>query len=192
MNAVLIKSNQSLINIGKRFGFDVSEIEEWQTQSKPRFNEKLWNSHLQTYTCYDMRAKKHITYKEIGGLVPLYAQIPSPEQAQKLNDYLWSLHERDFYICPSFDVDSPLFDSKRYWRGPIWPQMNWMLFHGLVAYGFQKTAQVIQSDLIELVVKSGFYEYFESQKSVVDKVGYGGSNFSWTAACVLDLFKQKS
>lgn len=191
MNAVLIKSNQSLINIGKRFGFDVGELEEWQQQSKTRFLEKLWNDDLQTFTSFDSRGGHQIEHKEIGGLSALYAEIPTEGQAKLLNDYLVSLHERGFYICPSFDVDSPLFDSKRYWRGPIWPQMNWMIFHGLKKYGFDKTAGVVKSDLIELVSQHGYYEYFESQKSLAQKMtsGYGGGDFSWTAACTLDFLK---
>ncbi len=191
MNAVLIKSNQSLINIGKRFGLDTGELEEWQQQSVRIFNEKLWNPSLNTYTAYDARAGHPITYKEIGGMVSLYGEIPNEQQANQLNDYLWSLHERDYFICPSFDVDSPLFDSKRYWRGPIWSQMNWMIYHGLKNYGFERTAEVVKADIIELVSKHGFYEYFESQKSLAANInsGYGGGNFSWTAACVLDLLK---
>ncbi len=191
MNAALIKSNQSLINIGKRFGLDVGELEEWQQQSLPKFQEKLWHEDLQTFAPYDLRGGHHIAFKEIGGLAALYAEIPNPRQAKSLNNYLWSLHERGFYICPSFDVDSPLFDSKRYWRGPIWPQMNWMIFHGLKKYGFDKTAAIAKSDLIELVSQHGFYEYFESQKSLAKNMtsGYGGGDFSWTAACTLDLLK---
>ena len=191
MNAALIKSNQSLINIGKRFGLDVGELEEWQQQSVPRFQEKLWNTDLQTFTPFDIRGGHHIAFKEIGGLSALYAEIPTQEQAKQLNDYLSSLHERGFYICPSFDVDSPLFDSKRYWRGPIWPQMNWMIYHGLNKYGFDKTAEIVKSDLIELVSMHGYYEYFESQKSLAKNMtsGYGGGDFSWTAACTLDLIK---
>ena len=192
MNAVVIKSNQSLINIGKRFGLDVGELEEWQQQSIPKFKEKLWNNELQTFTAFDLRGKHQIHHKEIGGLVALYANIPTMEQAGKLNNYLLSLNERGYYICPSFDVDSPLFDSKRYWRGPIWPQMNWMIYHGLQSYNYEKTAEIVKSDLIALVSKQGFYEYFESQKLIADKLtsGYGGNDFSWTAACVLDLFNE--
>ncbi len=191
MNAVLIKSNQSLINIGKRFGLDVGELEEWQQQSRSCFKEKLWNHELQTFAPFDVRGGGHIAFKEIGGLASLYADIPSPVQAQRLNDYLWSLHGRGFYICPSFDVDSPLFDSKRYWRGPVWSQMNWMIYHGLKKYGFVETAKIVRSDLIELVRKLCFYEYYEPQKSKVATLtaGYGGSDFSWTAACTLDLLK---
>jgi len=191
MNAVLIRSNQSLIRIGERFGLDVGELKEWQAQAKPKFAEKLWNEHLESYVVYDLRGNKQILHKEIGGLSALYAEIPEQAKAQKLNDYLWTLHEKGFYICPSFDVDSPLFDSKRYWRGPIWPQMNWMIYHGLKKYGFDKTANIVKSDLVELVSKLGYYEYFESQKSLAAQLttGYGGGDFSWTAACTLDLLK---
>ena len=193
MNAMLIKSNQSLINIGKRFGFDTKEVEEWQQQAKPRFKEKLWNEDLETFVVFDLRANQQVLHKEIGGLSALFAEIPTSTQAEKLKNYLQSLHDRNYYICPSFDVDSPLFDSKRYWRGPIWPQMNWMIHHGLKSYGHEKVAEIVKSDLIELVSKLGFYEYFESQKKVAASLttGYGGGEFSWTAACVLDLVKEK-
>ena len=189
MNALLIKSNQSLIRIGKQLQLDTGQLEEWQQQSLRSYNSKLWNKNLNFYTGYDLVSETQLGYKEIGGLTPLFAEIPSPEKAKILNDYLQSLHERNYYLCPSFDVDSPLFDSKRYWRGPIWPQMNWLIYHGLNKYGFQETAKIVKSDLIELVEKLGFYEYFESQKSIVPSLssGYGGSSFSWTASTIIDF-----
>lgn len=192
MNAVLIRSNQSLIRIGERFGFDCSEIKEWQATAKPQFSNKLWNDSLNAYLVYDLRSNSQIMHNEIGGLSALFAEIPDQERAQQMNNYLSSLHEKGYYICPSFDVDSPLFDSKRYWRGPVWPQMNWMIYYGLRKYGFDDTANIVKSDLIELVSKLGYYEYFESQKSLAAKLktGYGGSDFSWTAACTLDLLNE--
>jgi hypothetical protein len=189
INAILIQSNQSLIRIGERLGLDTGELKEWQAQSVKSFRAKLWNEKLSTFTCYDLRKAAQVEYKEIGGLTALSAEVASADQAQKLNDYLNDLHNRGYYLCPSFDVDSPLFDSKRYWRGPIWPQMNWLIHRGLKAYGFHDTAQVVKDDLLELVGNLGFYEYFEAQKSIaahLDK-GYGGGQFSWTSACVLDL-----
>jgi len=189
INAILIKSNQSLITIGKQLGLDTGEVAEWQSQSKKAYKQKLWNKDLGCFTTYDLRGNKQVLHKEIGGIFPIFAEIPTKTQAKKINKYLTDLHKRGFYICPSFDVDSPLFDSKRYWRGPIWPQMNWMIYHGLKNYGFEETAKIVRSDLMDLVQKVGFYEYFESQKSVVEKMnkGYGGDNFSWTASSIIDL-----
>ena len=191
INAILIKSNESLIAIGKALDFDTREIEEWQFQSKKVYQEKLWNDELGCFTTYDLRGEKQILHKEIGGIFPVFAEIPTNAQAKIINNYLLDLHNRSYYICPSFDVDSPLFDSKRYWRGPIWPQMNWMIYHGLKAYGFEGTAAIVKQDLLELVERLGFWEYFESQKSIVNTIknGYGGNHFSWTASSIIDLIK---
>lgn len=189
MNAMLIASNQSLINLGEKFGFDVGQIKEWQQQSILSFEEKLWNEKLQTYTGYDLRQKKSLAFKEIGGLTPLFAGIPSPERAKKLFAILADLIDRDFLIVPSFDVDHELFDSKRYWRGPIWPQMNWLIYHGLKKYGNDPLAQRVKDDLKTLVSKFGFHEYFEAQRHLVETThgGYGGDKFSWTASSIIDL-----
>lgn len=192
INAILIKSNESLINIGQQLKLDTGEVEEWQSQSKKAY-QKLWNEDLGCFMTYDLRADKQILHKEIGGIASIYAGIPSTKQAHKINDYLLDLHQRHYYICPSFDVDSPLFDSKRYWRGPIWPQMNWMIYQGLKNYGFDETANIVRTDFLHLVQKLGFFEYFESQKSVVESIdkGYGGDSFSWTASTVIDLLKSE-
>ena len=194
INATLIKSNQSLINLGKKLGFDIVEIQEWQDQAMKAYRNKLWNDKLETFLVYDLRTNNAVPHIEIGRFSSLYANIPSTEQAGLINSYLKSLHNRGYNLCPSFDVDSPLFDSKRYWRGPIWPQMNWMIYNGLMQYGFDDTANIVKNDLLNLVKKLGFHEYFESQKNLVKNLnkGYAGDNFSWTAACILDLIETES
>ena len=189
MNAILIKSNESLIRVGKRLKLDTAELEEWQAQSMKSFKEKFWNDDLQMYTSYDLRGEKQIAMKEIGGIIPLYAGIPSQEKAAALNYHLQELHASGYYLCPSFDVQSPAFDSCRYWRGPVWPHMNWMIYHGLKQYGFQDTAQIVKADTFEIVDKFGFFEYYEPEKGLAQslKKAYGGANFSWTASSVIDL-----
>ena len=189
INAVLIRSNEALINIGNRFGFDTKKVEEWQQQSIRMFNEKLWNEDLATYTGYDLRQEKAFPYWEIGGLTALFANIPNAHQAKKMKAYLNNLIQNNFLIVPSFDVNHPLYDSKRYWRGPIWPQMNWMIYHGLKQYQFENEATAVKDNFLELVQKFGFHEYFEAQRHLVETTngGYGGDNFSWTASSVIDL-----
>lgn len=192
VNAILIKSNRSLIEIGKRLGLDIGQIVEWQSQSLASFESKFWNEDLSMYVSFDMRDNAQIKLKEIGGLTPLFARIPSQKQASIMRDYLNKLHERDYYLCPSFDVDNLLFDSKRYWRGPIWPHMNWMIYKGLLQYDFNRLAEIVRKDTLELISKYGFYEYFESRKEVAAELshGYGGDLFSWTASTIIDLIKR--
>ncbi|MGB1120647.1 MAG: MGH1-like glycoside hydrolase domain-containing protein, partial [Saprospiraceae bacterium] len=189
INAVLIRSNEALINIGKRFNFDTKELEEWQTQSIKQYNAKLWSDKLNTYTGYDLRQAKQFPQWEIGGLTALFANIPTPERAEKMSNYLADLMANNYFIVPSFDVHHELYDSKRYWRGPIWPQMNWMIYHGLKQYNFQTEADFVRESLLSLVERFGFHEYFEAQRHLVNTThgGYGGDNFSWTASSVIDL-----
>lgn len=189
MNAILIKSNDSLIQIADDLDLDAGQVIEWQQLSRPNFDQKLWNEELGMYVGYDLRNDEQMHHREIGGIVPIFAQIPDQEKANSINEYLKSISNRGYYLCPSYDIDSPHFDSKRYWRGPIWPQMNWMIYKGLRQYSFNDTADVVKSDLITLIHKLGFFEYFEAQKEVVDSLqnGYGGSNFSWTASSYIHL-----
>lgn len=189
MNAILIKSNDSLLEIASDLGLDAGILQEWQQLSRSNFDQKFWNEELGTYVSYDLRNEIQMKHREIGGLVALFAGVPDQSKAGIMNAYLQDLSNRGYYLCPSFDVDSPLFDSKRYWRGPIWPQMNWMVYQGLEFYGYNDTAQTVKSDLNTLIHNLGFYEYFESQKHIVTKLtkGYGGNNFSWTASSYIHL-----
>ena len=71
--------------------------------------------------------------------------------------------------------------------------MNWILYHGLKRYQFEEIAKRIKNDSLELVDKLGFYEYFNPSKktSKESNTGYGGENFSWTAALTIDFLNEK-
>ncbi|OEK05901.1 MGH1-like glycoside hydrolase domain-containing protein [Roseivirga misakiensis] len=190
-NAMLIRSNEALIKLGSKLGLDTKEVEEWNAQSKITFDQKLWVESLLSYAPYDLQNDRHIALKEIGAFTSLYAGIPSDNRASILNDYITSIANRPdgFRVMPSFDPDHNIFDARRYWKGPIWPQMNWLVHQGLARYDFKETANQVKSDFLELVDNLGFHEYFDPRKSVADQLkhGYGGNHFSWTAAVVLDF-----
>lgn len=189
INALLISSNQSLINIGRQLNLDTGKIEEWQQQSKRAYDLKFWSEALGTYTGYDLRQQKQLPYWEIGGTAALFAHIPSADKTARIVDYLKALSTKEYLIVPSFDVSHEFFDSKRYWRGPVWPQMNWLIYHGLRGYGYIDLADTVKQNILELVSRFGFHEYFEAQKSLIESThgGYGGDRFSWTASSVIDL-----
>jgi hypothetical protein len=195
-NAILMRSNLALIRLGEALNFDREElttVEAWRTRSRKSFERKLWHEKLGTYVCYDLQAEAQLPALEIGGLCALLGQSPSPDRAQRIVACLDDLRERGYWLCPSFDVDHPRFDPKRYWRGPVWPQMNWMLAAGLRAYGYHDLAHTVGEDLIRLVSKLGFFEYFDPRQQMLTQAeqGYGGNHFSWTAACVLDLWYEQ-
>jgi len=194
-NAMLIKSNESLLNLYKLIGGNSDKIQQltkWQEKSKASFNTKLFDEELGAYIHYDLRNEKPLRYLSSSSFSPLFAGIPSKERAAKmvtvLMDKFGGAHQ---YLCASFDPTSNRFNPKKYWRGPVWVNLNWMLYYGLKQYGFKEISNRIKKDTIEIIEKNGFYEYFDSRKEMHTdgKAGYGGNDFSWTAALLIDLLK---
>lgn len=58
-----------------------------------------------------------------------------------------------------------------------------MLAQGLRLYGYS-----LKADSLQLPIRFGFYEYFDS----FDGTGYGTEHFSWTAALFIDLVEDFS
>ncbi|WP_109438399.1 MULTISPECIES: MGH1-like glycoside hydrolase domain-containing protein [Aquimarina] len=195
-NAMLIKSNESLINLYEVIGGHSNKIDQlriWQRKSIRSFNEKLFNNELGAYVHYDLRNEKQISFVSSSSFAPLFAGIPDIDKAKVLvNTMLERFGGEDKYLCASFDPANERFNPKKYWRGPVWINLNWMLYYGLKKYGYDELAKRVKNDSVELIDKAGFYEYFDPRKNMYKNMehgGYGGRNFSWSAALLIDLLK---
>ena len=191
-NAILIKSNQSLINLYELLGdySKAEQLKQWQNKSVKAFNNKLFDKELGAYIHYDLRNEKPLRYLSSSSFSPLFANIPSKERADSMVKVMMEKFGGDQqYLCASFDPTSERFNPKKYWRGPVWINLNWMLYKGLKQYGFSEIAERVKQDTIEIIEKNGFYEYFDSRKDMhkEGKAGYGGNDFSWSAALLIDL-----
>ena len=82
------------------------------------------------------------------------------------------------YCIPSFDSEHHKFNPIKYWRGPVWIIINYMIAEGLSNYGLNDISNKIRRDVRNLIKKYGFYEYYNP----LNGRGLGGNNFSWTAA----------
>ncbi|MEJ2585216.1 MAG: trehalase family glycosidase [Robiginitalea sp.] len=199
-NSLLIRSNEGLIRLGKLLGKreEVTRLQHWQERALSNFHKKLYSPGKKAYVYYDLRAQRKLEEVSSSSFVPLFAGIPDAATAREIVDKnfengTFSGAGGDFYLCASFDPTSPAFDPKRYWRGPVWINLNWLIFHGFRRYGFRDLADQIRSDTLELIEECGFYEYFDPRRALKPGVfrGYGGNNFSWSAALYLDLIKQQ-
>ncbi len=187
-NAVLCRANESLAEIAKLIGESPDEPLMWAEKTAASIRQKLWHSEHKIFDCYDLVANTPIEVDTSAGFLPLYGGAASREQAQDLYERLDSasfcaLHQGDCFTIPNYDTQREGFDRANYWRGPVWININWMLAHGLRRYGYTLKADSLQKDLLQLPIRFGFYEYFDS----FDGTGYGSDNFSWTAALFIDL-----
>jgi glycogen debranching enzyme len=76
-----------------------------------------------------------------------------------------------------------VFEPKRYWRGPVWAVVNWMIADGFASNGEAALAAAIHDQTRRLIAEAGFSEYFDPTTGE----GIGGADFSWTAAIYLML-----
>jgi neutral trehalase len=100
-----------------------------------------------------------------------------------LNSPAFCALDEQAYPVPSYDRRAPDYSPNRYWRGPIWLNIDWLIWHGLRRYGFTAYARRVEQAMVELVRQHGFFEYFNPQTGQ----GHGTNQFSWTAALLLDV-----
>jgi len=69
---------------------------------------------------------------------PLLAGLVSPKRAQEMvQKHL--MNPAEFYgpyMIPSISRDNPDFPRQRYWKGAVWPPLNFLVYLGLRKYGF--------------------------------------------------------
>jgi glycogen debranching enzyme len=87
------------------------------------------------------------------------------------------------WAVTSLAPSNPGFQPTRYWRGPVWPILNWVLQRGLERYGYSEHAEHLRQGVIELGRRGGLWEHYNP----LTGRGHGGDQFAWTAALVLDL-----
>jgi glycogen debranching enzyme len=113
-------------------------------------------------------------------LIPVLTQIPASRK-QSIADKLRRVSTR--FGIPSQDPESGEFERYRYWRGPIWLIINYMICDGLMDEDHHELSQKICETSIDLIKKSGFAEYYDP----IEGTACGGQSFSWTAAMVLEF-----
>lgn len=183
-NAILIRANSLLRQIAKTAGYKLPiELEEAIQRSETAL-EQLWDEVSGQYYSRSFVSHKLIEEPSIATLLPLYAGTLSHERVARLVDLL--KRERVFstsWPVPSVPLNSPSFNPYKYWQGPSWVNTNWLIINGLKNYGYEAEAAVLKERTLQMVAKSGMYEYFNPQNAK----GAGAANFSWTAALTIDL-----
>ena len=185
-NSILIRANTHLREIAKSLKEELPpELEQDMKKTEQAF-EELWDMYSAQYYSRDFITHNLLKTPSIATFLPLYAGHIDKDRAEKLVRLLENEHSfGPAYPVPSVPLNSFWFHRKLYWQGPTWVNMNWLIIDGLERYGFKDHAEALRESTLEMVKKSGFYEYFDP----VDASPAGVADFSWTAALTIDLLK---
>ena len=189
-NTLLCRAEQDMAELAELIGADPEPFKARAARTASAIDAKLWDESRRLYVDYDLAARMPVPVPALAGFTPLFAGIPDAARAERMLAYLGSPafglstgEERSGFPASSYDRFAPDYSPRRYWRGPVWIQMNWLLMHGLQAYGYDEHASALRSAIIDLPRVGDFREYFNPETGA----GYGAEVFSWTAALLIDV-----
>lgn len=142
--------------------------------------EGLWSDAHGQYLCHHRAAGALIDSASVGGLLAAFCAIPAARAARIAA--VIDGHGTRFRVA-SHPPQDPRFDPKRYWRGPVWLVVNYMIADGLARAGEGAAAARITASSLDLIRESGFAEYYDPMTGAP----LGGGRFTWTAAMVLEF-----
>jgi hypothetical protein len=77
------------------------------------------------------------------------------------------------YVLPTISRNDPAFEDQQYWRGTIWPPMNYLVYQGIKRYGFDEVAGEMARRSVALFLRS-WREYQLCRENYDSRTGEGG------------------
>lgn len=195
LNAYLYREKLYLAEIAAAIG-KKKEALKWKKEAaslKPRINQAFYDAASGYY--YDKRMGQAGLIEIDGpeGWIPLWAGICNKQQAKAIQHKM--ADEKIFNTkipLPTLSASHPDFDPmKGYWRGPVWLDQFQYGIDGLKQYGYHDLA----ASLLEKLLQHG--EGLLGNSPVCENYhpltgrGLNAKNFSWSAAHLLLLLKNK-
>jgi len=86
---------------------------------------------------------------------PLLAKAATSEQAQRMiNEHFFN--EKEFWgewVLPSIARNDPAYSDDYFWRGRVWPSMNWLVYLGLRRYDLPRARAALAERSAALLLK---------------------------------------
>jgi len=139
--------------------------------------DHLYDADQGRFLYYDAKADEPITADLIGGYLPLWCEIDASVAERLvagLRERFWTNHP-----LPSCAPSDPAYEPRRYWRGPTWLNVDWMLAQVLP----ERLGVELAERAVALARDHGIREYYHPETGE----GLGGEDFTWSAALVMDL-----
>lgn len=191
-NAILHRADLDLRVLAQSIGEPTSELDGWIAQVRDIFSTRFWDDERGLFFDYDLCARSPIQVNTMATFLPLYAGVATQAQARRLveehllNPAEYAAGGRARYWLTSTSQFEPSWEPRRYWRGPVWIIINWLVEDGLRWYGYAEVADSLRASSLDLLQHTGFWEYFDAS----DGSGCGSPDFSWSAALALELASQ--
>ncbi len=185
-NSLFLKANKDLVKLLKKFKLNYDELDFFISKSESEII-KLYNYDSDEFVSKDLNTNKDILIPSITNYFTLTADLKNDKLNKKIINNLKKHNLNEKYIFSTIKSDHQTFEEKRYWRGPVWINCNWLIYEGIKNKDKEYSIK-IKNETISLIENKGFHEYYSCNDGSV----MGANNFSWSAALYLDLVMQKN
>lgn len=204
VNSMLVMEEKSLAAIADMLGYKNESI-EWEKKSMMRsvlINKYLWDDSTKFYynvnkndQSFSYKSKDDLMIKEIIGFLPMWAGISDNEKANELMKSL--LNKDEFYRrfgVPTLSAKDDYYNPIGYWNGPIWVPWQYLIFRGLLDYGYKTEAKQLAGKVMDNVIHQLKTDhYFWEFYSADDYQAGWNKTYIWTgliARFLIDLDSQ--
>ena len=177
LNCMLVSEAKSLSEMAGILGLS-EESEKWKIDEEKRaelINKYMWDDETGFYYNIDkndndfsFNQTEDLKIKEIIGFLPLWAGIAPKDRAEQLLKIMNDPEEfgRAFGV-PTLTAKDDYYNPIGYWNGPIWIQWQYLIFRGLLNYGYEKEAaqladKVMDNVIHQLKIDHCFWEFYSA------------------------------
>jgi hypothetical protein len=184
MTAILARATADLLHLAESLGAEEerSELSRMHRMLLDGLSRR-WRQDLSRFASLDLISRRDIEAPTQACFVPLVALTLDDAQQAAIRAEIERWIDGLVVGVPSTAPFSPAFEPKRYWRGPVWAVINWLIADGLRMNKAEALARRIEGTTVRAIENAGFCEYFDPTTGE----GLGGDTFSWTAAAYLVL-----
>jgi neutral trehalase len=178
--AIAARAAADLAAIAHEVGEDPAPLVRFVEDARAAL-ARMWDDDAGWFLPYDVRGERFLRPITATGLVALWAGVASSAQVDRMVDHMEKWEREMPFGVLTCDPAAPEFDPGRYWRGPVWVLVNWLVADGLARAGHEVHAERLRWATRSLVENDGFSEYYDARTGA----GVGGQGFSWSAALTL-------
>jgi len=148
LNSLVIADCKALVKMAKILKRDpVLKILKQRINLLESNLEKLWNKESEIYLNYRTDIQEFSARISPTCFYPLLSQSASNKQVEGLIKNHFNNPEEFFgeWMLPSISRNDPTFKQQRYWKGSIWPPLNYLVYLGLSKYSLKKEMKILAS-----------------------------------------------